>query len=116
MDEDGYYFFKGREDDIIKSSGYRVGPAELEGIMLEHPKVAEVAVVGKPDQQRGELIKAFVVLKSGSGPSDDLVKELQNLVRNRYSKAVYPREIEFLSELPKTESGKVMRRELRKRG
>jgi acetyl-CoA synthetase len=115
IDEDGYFFFKGREDDVIKSSGYRVGPAELEGIMLEHPGVAEVAVVGKPDQQRGELIKAFVVLKSGFKPSDDLIKQLQNLVRDKYSKHAYPREIEFLSELPKTESGKVMRRELRKR-
>jgi acetyl-CoA synthetase len=113
-DEDGYFFYKGREDDIISSSGYRIGPAEVEGTLLEHPGVAEAAVVGKPDEQRGELVKAFVVLKAGFESSGDLSKELQNLVRNRYSKHAYPREIDFLPELPKTESGKVMRRELRK--
>ena len=114
-DEDGYYFFKGREDDIISSAGYRIGPAEVEGTLLEHPAVAEAAVVGKSDPQRGELVKAFVVLKAGFEPSGDLGKELKNLVRDRYSKHAYPREIDFLPELPKTESGKVMRRELRKR-
>ncbi len=114
-DEDGYYFFKGREDDVISSAGFRIGPAEVEGTLLEHPGVAEAAVVGKSDPQRGELIKAFIVLKAGFEPSSDLAKELQNLVRDRYSKHAYPREIEFLRELPKTESGKIMRRELRQR-
>jgi acetyl-CoA synthetase len=82
---------------------------------MEHPAVVEAAVVGKSDPQRGELVKAFVVLKAGFEPSGDLGKELQNLVRDRYSKHAYPREIDFLPDLPKTESGKVMRRELRKR-
>lgn len=115
MDVDGYFFFKGRNDDVISSAGYRIGPAEVEGIIMKHPTVAEVAAVGKLDQQRREIVKAFVVLKSGHKPSDGLAKEIQNLVRDRYSRHLYPREIEFVSELPKTESGKIMRRELRKR-
>ncbi len=114
-DEDGYFFFKGRYDDVIMSAGYRIGPAEVESAVMEHPSVAEVAVVGKPDPQKLEIVKAFVVLKPGFTPSESLAEEIQNMVRDRFSKHAYPREIEFLPELPKTESGKVMRRELRKR-
>ena len=114
-DEEGYYYFKGRADDIISTSGYRVGPGEVEAALMEHPAVAEVGVVGKPDPERGEIVKAFIVLKPGYEASNELAEELKNFVRDKYSKVAYPREIEFLSELPKTESGKVMHRELRKR-
>jgi acetyl-CoA synthetase len=114
-DKDGYYFFRGRADDIISTAGYRVGPGEMEAVLMEHPAVAEVGVVGKPDPQRGEIIKAFVVLKPGFEASDQLAKELISFTRNRYSRAAYPREVEFLSALPKTESGKILHRELRKR-
>ncbi len=114
-DEEGYFFFKGRHDDIIMSAGYRIGPAEVESAVMEHPSVAEVAAVGKPDPQKLEIVKAFIVLKPGFEPSEELAREIQNMVRDRFSKHAYPREIEFLPELPRTESGKVMRRELRKR-
>jgi acetyl-CoA synthetase len=114
-DEEGYFYFKGRSDDLMSLSGYRVGPAEVEGSLMEHPAVSEAAVVGKPDSIRGEIIKAFVVLKLGVKPSDSLAKEIQESVKQRLSKHSFPREIEFLSELPKTASGKIMRRELRKR-
>lgn len=115
MDNDGYFFYRGRNDDVISSGGYRIGPAEVESAVMKHPAVAEVAAVGKPDPLRVEIVKAFVVLREGYMPSEELVKEIQDLVRNSYSAHVYPREIEFVSELPKTESGKIMRRELRKR-
>ncbi len=114
-DEEGYLFYKGRADDIISTSGYRVGPGEVESALIRHPSVAEAAVIGKPDPKRVELIKAFVVLKPSFKPSDELAKELREFVRDRYSKHAYPREIEFLPALPKTESSKIMRRELRKR-
>lgn len=115
MDSDGYLFYKGRDDDVISSAGYRIGPAEVESAVMKHPAVAEVAAVGKPDPLRVEIVKAFVVLKGGYKPSEDLTKEIQDLVRNSYAAHLYPREIEYVSELPKTESGKIMRRELRKR-
>ncbi|MBI5969148.1 MAG: AMP-binding protein [Deltaproteobacteria bacterium] len=114
-DEDGYFYFKGRSDDLMSISGYRVGPAEVEGSLMEHPAVSEAAVIGKPDPIRGEIIKAFIVLKSGFQPSDRLAGEIQESVKQRLSKHSFPRQIEFLSELPKTASGKIMRRELRKR-
>ena len=114
-DEEGYFYFKGRSDDLMSLSGYRVGPAEVEASLMEHPAVSEAAVVGKPDPIRGEVIKAFIVLKSGIKASDSLAQEIQESVKKRLSKHSFPREIEFLSELPKTASGKIMRRELRKR-
>ncbi len=114
-DEEGYFFFKGRADDLMSLSGYRVGPAEVEDSLMEHLAVSEAAVVGKPDPVRGEIIKAFIVLKSGFKPSHSLAKEIQESVKQRLSKHSFPREIEFLPELPKTASGKIMRRELRKR-
>lgn len=114
VDEDGYFFYKGRSDDVISSAGYRIGPAEVESALMKHPAVAEAAAIGKPDPLRVEIVKAFLVLKDGYKPSPELAKEIQNLVRN-YSAHLYPREIEFLDALPKTESGKIMRRELRKR-
>ena len=114
-DEEGYFYFKGRSDDLMSLSGYRVGPAEVEASLMEHPAVSEAAVVGKPDPIRGEVIKAFIVLKAGIKLGDRLAQEIQESVKKRLSKHSFPREIEFLSELPKTASGKIMRRELRKR-
>jgi len=115
IDEDGYFFYRGRNDDVISSSGYRIGPAEVEAAIMKHPAVAEVAAVGKPDQLRTEIVVAFVVLKAGYAPSPDLAGEIQKQVKGSYAAHIYPREIEFVSELPKTESGKIMRRELRMR-
>ncbi|QEW06430.1 AMP-binding protein [Nitrincola iocasae] len=110
---DGGYSFTGRDDDIITTAGYRVGPADIESTLLEHPSVAESGVVGKPDDERGSIIKAFVVIKSGFDPLDSLKDELQALVRKRLSAHAFPREIEFVDELPKTPSGKIQRFVLR---
>ncbi|MHA6258670.1 acyl-CoA synthetase [Sporosarcina sp. CAU 1771] len=109
MDEDGYFWFEGRSDDIISSAGYRIGPFEVESCLLEHPAVAEVAVVGKPDQLKGEIVKAFVVLTPSSKPLESLEEELSVFVKNKLSKHQYPREIEFIDSLPKTQSGKIQR-------
>ncbi len=116
QDADGHFFFAGRNDDIITSSGYRIGPFDVESVIIEHPAVAEVAVVGKPDPERTEIVKAFVVLRKGHAPSDALARELQQHVRKRLSLHAYPREVEFVDELPKTASGKVQRFVLRQRG
>ena len=116
QDADGHFFFAGRNDDIITSSGYRIGPFDVENVMIEHPAIAEVAVVGKPDPERTEIVKAFVVLRKGAAPSAELAAELQQHVRKRLSLHAYPREVEFIDELPKTPSGKVQRFVLRKRG
>ncbi len=113
MDEDGYYWFVGRDDDVIKSSGYRIGPFEVESALLEHPAVQESAVVGSPDLIRGMIVKAFVVLNPGYQPSESLVKELQAHVRKITAPYKYPRAIEFVSDLPKTLSGKIQRNILR---
>ncbi|MGZ5289778.1 MAG: acyl-CoA synthetase [Actinomycetota bacterium] len=114
-DEDGYLWFVGRADDVITSSAYRIGPFEVESALLTHPSVVEAAVVGKPDPMRGEIVKAFVTLASGVEPSDDLVRELQAHCKQVTAPYKYPREIEFLPELPKTISGKIRRVELRER-
>jgi acyl-coenzyme A synthetase/AMP-(fatty) acid ligase len=116
MDEDGYLWFVGRADDVILSSAYRIGPFEVESALLEHPAVAEAAVVGKPDPLRGEIVKAYVVLATGYEPSDELVAEIQEHAKQATAPYKYPREIEFLDELPKTVSGKIRRVELRARG
>ena len=108
-------WFMGRDDDIIKSSGYRIGPTEVESALIEHPAVKESAVVGSPDPIRGVIVKAFVILKDGWKPSDELVKELQNHVKKTTAPYKYPRAIEFVEDLPKTISGKVRRVELRDR-
>jgi len=115
MDEDGYFWFVGRDDDVIKSSGYRIGPFEVESALQEHPSVQESAVVGSPDPIRGMIIKAFVVLKSGYEPSDQLVRDIQKHVKKVTAPYKYPRIIEFVEELPKTLSGKIKRGELRER-
>jgi acyl-coenzyme A synthetase/AMP-(fatty) acid ligase len=115
VDEDGYFWFVGRADDVITSAAYRIGPFEVESALVEHPAVAEAAVVGKPDELRGQIVKAFVVLAPGHQGSDALVAELQEHCRTVTAPYKYPREIEFTDELPKTISGKIRRVELRER-
>ncbi|WP_400163683.1 acyl-CoA synthetase [Brevibacillus sp. TJ4] len=115
MDEDGYCWFEGRSDDIIISGGYTIGPFEVEDALVKHPAVAECAAVASPDPERGNVVKAFVILKKGETPSDDLVAELQNHVKQLTAPYKYPRKIEFVDELPKTTSGKIRRIELRQR-
>jgi acyl-coenzyme A synthetase/AMP-(fatty) acid ligase len=115
VDEDGYFWFVGRADDVITSAAYRIGPFEVESALVEHPAVAEAAVVGKPDPLRGQLVKAYVVLAPGHQGSDALVAELQEHCRTVTAPYKYPREIEFTVELPKTISGKIRRVELRER-
>jgi acyl-coenzyme A synthetase/AMP-(fatty) acid ligase len=115
VDADGYLFYEGRADDIISSAGYRIGPMEVESALLEHPAVQESAAVAKPDAERGEIVKAFVVLKSGIHPTAGLTAELQEHVKRTTAPYKYPREIEFVEELPKNPSGKLLRRELRDR-
>lgn len=114
-DEDGYFWFVGRGDDIILASGYRIGPFEVESVLIEHPAVKESAVVASPDEVRGEVVKAFVVLTKGFGPSEALAGELKEFVKKRAAPYKYPRKIEFVEELPKTVSGKIKRGELKKR-
>lgn len=113
QDSDGYFWFIARADDVIISSGYRIGPFEVESALLEHAAVAESAVVSSPDPVRGEVVKAFVVLTPGANPSDDLVRELQDHVKEATAPFKYPRLIEFVDTLPKTVSGKILRRKLR---
>jgi acyl-coenzyme A synthetase/AMP-(fatty) acid ligase len=115
VDEDGYFWFVGRADDVITSAAYRIGPFEVESALIEHPAVAEAAVVGKPDPLRGQLVKAYVVLAPDHQGSDALVAELQEHCRTVTAPYKYPREIEFTVELPKTISGKIRRVELRDR-
>lgn len=112
-DEDGYYWFVGRADDVIKSSGYRIGPFEVESALLEHPAVLECAITAVPDPDRGQIVKATVILAKGYEASDALVRELQDHVRNVTAPYKYPRIIEFATELPKTISGKIRRVEIR---
>lgn len=114
FDEDGYYYFIGRDDDVIKCSGYRIGPFEVESALLEHPSVVECAITGAPDPIRGQVVKASVILAAGYEPSAELVKELQNHVKKVTAPYKYPRIIEFVEELPKTISGKIKRGEIRK--
>jgi acetyl-CoA synthetase len=114
-DEDGYVRFIGRDDDVITSAGYRIGPTEIEDCLIRHPAVALAAVVGKPDAMRTEIVKAFIVLKSGHAPSDALAADIQGFVRTRLSAHEYPREVAFIEQMPMTTTGKVIRRLLRQR-
>ena len=114
-DSDGYYWFVGRKDDIIKSSGYRIGPFEVESALMEHPAVLECAITAVPDELRGQLVKATIVLANGWEASDELVKELQNHVKKTTAPYKYPRVVEFVTELPKTISGKIRRVQIRER-
>ncbi|OAK68167.1 acetate--CoA ligase [Lederbergia galactosidilytica] len=113
VDEDGYFFFQGRVDDVIMTSGERVGPFEVESKILEHPAVAEAGVIGKPDPVRGEIIKAFVALLEGNEPTDELKEDIRQFVKKGLAAHAAPREIEFRDKLPKTRSGKIMRRVLK---
>jgi len=113
--EGGFIRFVGREDDVITSAGYRIGPAEIEDCLLTHLAVATVGVVGKPDALRTEIVKAYVVLKPGFAPSDALTHELAEHVKTRLAQHAYPREIGFLDALPMTVTGKVIRKELKAR-
>jgi acetyl-CoA synthetase len=114
-DADGYYWFEGRADDMIKSAGYRIGPFEVESALLRHPAVAEAAVVGKPDTLRGQIVKAWVVLRPGFQAGDALSEELVQMVRTNLGRHQYPREIAYIAALPKTETGKIQRFLLRER-
>ena len=113
MDEDGYLWYVGRTDDVIKSSGYRIGPFEIESVLMEHPAVLECAVTGAPDPVRGIVVKATIVLTSSYQPSEELKKELQTFVKKQTAPYKYPRIVEFVTELPKTISGKIRRTEIR---
>jgi acetyl-CoA synthetase len=115
IDDEGNFWYIGRDDDVIKASGYRIGPFEVESALMEHPAVAEAAAVGSPDPVRGQIVKAFVVLKPGFIPSDSLAKDLQELVKRLTAPYKYPRSIEFTETLPKTISGKIRRNVLRER-
>ena len=113
MDEDGYFWFIGRADDVIKTAGERIGPFEVESALVEHPAIVEAGVIGKPDPIRGEIIKAFVSLKKGYKPSTELEDDLKKFIKKRLAGHAYPREIEFRDSLPKTRSGKIIRRLLK---
>ena len=115
MDEDGYFTFIGRDDDVITSSGFRIGPGEIEDCLIGHPAVALAAAVGKPDPLRTEIVKAFIVLKPGHTPTPELATEIQTFVKTRLSGHEYPREVAFIETMPMTTTGKVIRRLLRER-
>jgi acetyl-CoA synthetase len=115
MDEDGYVSFIGRDDDVITSAGFRIGPGEIEDCLIRHPAVALAAVVGKPDALRTEIVKAFIVLKQGQTASDALASAIQNFVKTRLSGHEYPREVVFIDDMPMTTTGKVIRRLLREK-
>ena len=114
-DADGWFWFLGRADDVIKSAGHLIGPFEVESALVEHPAVVEAGVIGVPDEVAGEVVKAFVALHHGYAPSEELRRELLGFARQRLGAAVSPRSIAFADDLPKTRSGKVMRRLLRAR-
>lgn len=113
FDQDGYFWFVGRADDVIKSSGHLIGPFEVESTLMEHPSVLEAGVIGIPDRLAGEIVKGYVVLKTGFTPSDELKSEILAFSRKKLGVAVSPREISFIQNLPKTKSGKIMRRLLK---
>ncbi len=115
IDEGGYIRFVARDDDVITSAGYRIGPGEIEDCLLGHPVVQMAGVVGKSDEVRTEIVKAYIVLKEGFAPTGDLAKDIQEHVKTRLAAHEYPREVEFVSALPMTTTGKVIRRELRQR-
>jgi acetyl-CoA synthetase len=114
FDEEGYFFPKGRSDDVIKSSGYRIGPFEIETVLEKHPAVEKAAVVGSPDEERGEIVKAFIVAAPGAEKTEGLIREIQQFVKSRLSLHEYPKEIEFADDLPETADGKLMRKVLKK--
>jgi acetyl-CoA synthetase len=114
-DKDGYYWFVGRADDVIKTAGHLIGPFEVESVLMAHPAVAEAAVIGKPDPVAMEVVKAFVALKAGHEKSEALLRDILGFARSRLGAAVAPKEIDFIESVPKTRSGKIMRRLLKAR-
>ena len=114
MDQDGYFYFQARTDDLIVSSGYNIAGIEVENVLLEHPSVQECAVVGIPDPDRGQVVKAFVVTTAGYRACEELKKELQNFVKSQIAPYKYPRALDFVAALPRTATGKLQRFELRK--
>jgi acyl-coenzyme A synthetase/AMP-(fatty) acid ligase len=114
-DADGYFWYRGRSDDVINSAGYRIGPIEVENALAEHSAVLVCAVTASPDAERGEIVKAFVVLRDGFRPSPELTRQLQDHVKSVTAPYKYPRAIEYIAELPTTITGKIRRRELRDR-
>jgi acetyl-CoA synthetase len=114
MDPDGYVWFKSRDDDVITSGGYRIGPGEIEESLLKHPAVGLAAAVGIPDPVRTEIVKAFIQLKPDVKPSEALKKEIQEFIKTQLAAHEYPREVEFVTEFPLTTTGKIMRRELKR--
>jgi acetyl-CoA synthetase len=113
-DADGYYYFSSRDDDLIIMAGYRIGPFDVESVLSTHPAVLESGVIGAPDELRGEVLEAFIVLKDGVTGNESLVSELQNHVKTQYAAHAFPRRIHFVEDLPKTPSGKIQRHILRK--
>ncbi|MHB8763529.1 MAG: AMP-binding enzyme, partial [Deferrisomatales bacterium] len=113
-DEDGYLWFTGRADDLINSAGYRIGPTEIEDCLMKHPAVARAAAIGSPDPVRNEIVKAYLVLAPGFEGSAELVREIQGYVKERLAAHEYPREVEFVGELPMTTTGKIKRDDLRR--
>ncbi|MFH1335276.1 MAG: acetate--CoA ligase, partial [Candidatus Zixiibacteriota bacterium] len=113
IDQDGYFWFVGRDDDVINTAGHLVGPFEIESALIEHKAVAEAAAIGKPDPINMEVVKVFVALKKGFEPDDDLELDIMNFIRKKLSPLAMPQEIAFVQSLPKTRSGKIMRRLLR---
>ena len=116
QDDDGYLYFEGRTDDVIISAGYRIGPFEVESALVAHPAVADAAVVAAPDDERGSVVRAVVVLREGCAPSGALARELQDHVKAETAPYKYPRIVDFAAELPRTASGKVRRAALRAEG
>jgi acetyl-CoA synthetase len=114
VDDDGYFHFSSRDDDVIIMAGYRIGPFEVEAAMLTHPAVAEAAVIAVPDATKGEVVEAYAVLESGAEPTPELERELQQWVKSHYAAHAYPRVIHFVADLPRTPSGKVQRFLLKK--
>ncbi|MBR6911882.1 MAG: AMP-binding protein, partial [Candidatus Methanomethylophilaceae archaeon] len=112
-DEDGYFWYVGRNDDVIKSSGYRISPFEIESVLLKHPCCLECAITGVPDPIRGQIVKATIVLRDGYEGTDELKKELQDYVKHETAPYKYPRAVEFVKELPKSISGKIKRVDIR---
>jgi acetyl-CoA synthetase len=112
-DEDGYFWFNGRADDVITSSGYRIGPAEIEDCLMKHPAVSMVAIVGSPDKERTEVAKAFIIPKTGVTLGPEIEEDIKNFVKVRLAAHEYPRKVEFVTELPMTTTGKIKRRELK---
>ena len=109
VDEDGYFFFASRDDDVIIMAGYRIGPTDVEAVLLAHPAVAECAVVATPDEVRGEVLEAVVVLRAGMSGSEDLTRQLQTKVKTDFAAHAYPRRVHYVQALPKTPSGKIQR-------